>query len=37
MPGFEELWFNRADVLRRDADDLVDKALRAAGWSHVSA
>jgi hypothetical protein len=36
MPDFENLWFNRADVLRREADDIVSNALRKAGWKYTS-
>jgi DNA polymerase/3'-5' exonuclease PolX len=36
MPGFEQLWFNRAENLREAAEELVVKALRAAGWKHTS-
>ncbi|MCD9819753.1 hypothetical protein [Bradyrhizobium japonicum] len=36
MPGFENLWFNRAGVMRQDADELTSKALRQAGWKHTS-
>jgi hypothetical protein len=36
MPGFEELWFNKRDVLQSEAEDTVSKALRKAGWKHTS-
>lgn len=36
MPGFEELWFNKRYALLQEADDLVSKALRKAGWEHTS-
>lgn len=36
MPGFEELWFNKADAMRQDADELASKALRRNGWKHTS-
>ena len=36
MPGLEEMWFCKADVLSQRAASIVEKALRAAGWKHTS-
>lgn len=36
MPGFEEMWFNKHDVLCSQAEEVVSKALRQAGWKHTS-
>lgn len=36
MPGFEEMWFCKRDVLEMESEQVVSKALRAAGWKHTS-
>lgn len=36
MPGFENSWFCKRDVLEQQAEETVTKALRAAGWKHTS-
>lgn len=36
MPGFEKLWFNRVSALEFETEQIVSKALRAAGWQHTS-
>lgn len=36
MPGLENSWFCRRDVLEQEAEEIVSKALRAAGWKHTS-
>jgi hypothetical protein len=36
MPGFEILWFNRAEAMRSEVEEIVSKALRRAGWKHTS-
>jgi hypothetical protein len=36
MPGFEDLWFNKRDALLQEAEDIVSRALRSAGWRHTS-
>lgn len=35
MPGFEDLWFVKADALQQQADRTVERALRAAGWEYT--
>lgn len=36
MPGLENSWFCKRDVLEQEVKDIVSKALRAAGWKHTS-
>ena len=36
MPGFQELWFNKADALEIEASDVRVRALCRAGWRHTS-
>lgn len=36
MAGFDGLWFNKRDALHMEAQDVVSKALRKAGWKHTS-
>lgn len=36
MPGFEDYWFNKAEALTIQAEEIVSKALRQAGWKHTS-
>jgi hypothetical protein len=36
MPGLENMWFCKASVLQDEADQVVKRALYAAGCKHTS-
>lgn len=36
MPGLEEMWFCKADVLEQQANTTIAKALGKAGWKYTS-